>query len=109
VVKCANLHSFISRAAGAFGDSPADVIKRAFALAGLAVQAVGGVGGLDLALDGFIDSAGTKRDAGCGEQGYAPCLADVLVKNRQMTGLLFAMACGGNCGEGVFVETLVWL
>ena len=41
------LHYFVSWAAGAFGDCPADIIERAFALAGLAVQAVRRICGLD--------------------------------------------------------------
>ena len=61
------LHGFVFRAAGRFGDGPADVVKRAFPLAGFAVQAVGRIGGLDLLVDHFIDACRAERNAGRAE------------------------------------------
>jgi hypothetical protein len=57
------LHRFIARAAGAFRGGPADVVKGAFPLAGLAVQTVGGIGGFDLVVYHLIDARRAKRDA----------------------------------------------
>jgi len=58
------LHAFVAGAAAAFGGRPADVVERALALAGLAVQTVRRVGRLDLAVDRLVDARRTERDAG---------------------------------------------
>jgi hypothetical protein len=100
------LHSFVIWAAGAFGSGPADIVKGAFSLAGLAVQTVGGIGGLDLASNGIIDARGTKSDAGGVEFRGAFLGAGVAIDNRQMTGLVFAMISCGKSSEGILVEGL---
>ena len=75
------LHSFVAGAACAFGAGPADVVEGAFTLTGLAVQAIGGIGGLDHILNGFIYARGTKGDAGAIETGGAFSPADIGIEN----------------------------
>jgi hypothetical protein len=78
------LHSLVSRPAAAFRDGPADIVEGAFALTGFAVKAIGGIGGLYYIADGFVNTGGTKSDAGAAENRGAHCPADVGIENRQM-------------------------
>ena len=58
------LHTFIARAPTAFWGSPADIIERAFSLAGFTVDAVRLICRPDLVMDSLIDPCWTKGDAG---------------------------------------------
>jgi hypothetical protein len=75
------LHSFITWAACAFGTGPADIIKGALTLAGLAVEAIGRIGGLDDVLDGFIYTRWAKCYAGAVKAWCAFCPADIGIEN----------------------------
>jgi hypothetical protein len=73
------LYSFVSRAAGAFGDCPADIVEGAFSPAGFAVQAIGWIGRLYDALNGLVYACRTESNAGGIKFGGAFLGADVPV------------------------------
>ena len=98
---------FVTGAAGAFGGSPADVIKRAFALAGFAVDAVRWICGPDLVMDSLIDACRAKGDAGTIEFWGAFLRAGIGVDNCQVAGLFLAMGSCSEGGEGRLVISLV--
>ena len=75
------LHSFVAWAACSFGAGPADVIKGAFSLAGLAVEAIRRVGGLDDVLNRLIYTRGAKCYTGAVKAWCAFCSADVGIDN----------------------------
>jgi hypothetical protein len=54
----------VAWSAGTLGNGPSDIVQGALPLTGFAMQTVGRIGRLDLAMNGFIDSRGTEGDAG---------------------------------------------
>jgi len=101
------LHSFVARSAGAFGDGPSDVVEGALSLAGFAVEAVRGIGGFDLVVDGFVYAGGAEGDAGAVECRSTFGSADIGVYNGKMRGLVFPVLGCGPSGEGIFIELFV--
>ena len=81
-VRCS--HGFVSWAAGAFGDGPADVVEGTLPLAGFAVQTVGGVGRVNLIMNRFIYARRAERNTGAVKFRCALGPANVAVDNRQM-------------------------
>jgi len=73
------LHSFVARAAAALGAGPADIVKRAFPLAGFAVQTVRRVGRLDLVANRLIDAGRAKHNARAGELRRALIFTNFIV------------------------------
>jgi len=78
------LHSLVSWAAGTFGDGPADIVKGTFSLTGFAVQAIRGVGRLDLVrrqascgVDCLIYASRAKRNTRTAEFRRAFCAAKI--------------------------------
>jgi len=73
------LQSLITRPASTLGGRPADIIERAFPLAGLAVQAIGRIGRLYLLADSFVYTGRAERNARPAEFGGALPLTDITV------------------------------
>ena len=103
------LHSLVAWSAAAFGDGPSDIIQGALSLAGLAMQAVRGIGGLDLAVNRLIDPRGTEGNAGTVKQGRTFRPAQFGIPNGQMGRFFLAMLGGRHCGEGVLIKILIRL
>lgn len=98
------LHYLVSRAAGAFGDGPANVVERTLSLAGFAVQAVGGIGRFDLFMDGFIHARGAEGNARGAEFRPAFLDTDRSIQYLQVAGFFFAVMRRGNRNERIFVK-----